>query len=87
MPKTEHYLDEVFYQAEAKPAAVDKDLFVALDLGVSVLAALTSNKPDFSPAWFQAVRSKPSTNCITSSGNMSRSNARKAKTSVIPPIA
>ena len=49
VPKAEHYVVEVIYQVEAKPAAVDKDLFVALDPGVSVLAALTSNKPGFCP--------------------------------------
>ncbi len=49
VPKADHYVVEVIYQAEAKPAQVDKDLFVALDLGVHVLAALTSNKPGFSP--------------------------------------
>ena len=49
VPKADHYVVEVVYQAEAEPAPVDKDLFVALDLGVSVLAALTSNKPGFSP--------------------------------------
>jgi putative transposase len=49
VPKADHYVVEVIYQAEAKPAPVDKDLFVALDPGVSVLAALTSNKPGFCP--------------------------------------
>ena len=49
VPKADHYAVEVVYQVEAKPAHVDKDLFVALDPGVSVLAALTSNKPGFSP--------------------------------------
>src|SRR5260370_24134195 len=49
VPKADHYVVEVIHQAEAKPAQVDKDLFVALDLGVHVLAALTSNKPGFSP--------------------------------------
>ena len=39
----------MIYRAEVKPAQVDKDLFVALDPGVQVLAALTSNKPGFSP--------------------------------------
>src|SRR5215469_9472763 len=47
--KADHYVVEVIYGAEAKPAQVDPNLFVALDLGVSVLAALTSNKPGFSP--------------------------------------
>ena len=49
VPKADHYVVEVVYQVEAQPAQVDKDLFVALDPGVSVLAALTSNKPGFSP--------------------------------------
>jgi putative transposase len=49
VPKADHYVIEVVYQVEAKLAQVDKDLFVALDPGVSVLAALTSNKPYFSP--------------------------------------
>src|SRR5437667_2257955 len=49
VPKADHYVVEVVYQVEAKPAQVDKDLFVALDPGVNVLAALTSNKPGFSP--------------------------------------
>ena len=49
VPRADHYVVEVVYQVEANPAQVDKDLFVALDPGVSVLAALTSNKPGFSP--------------------------------------
>jgi putative transposase len=49
VPKAEHYVVEVIYQAEANPAPVDQDLFVALDPGVHVLAALTSNKPGFCP--------------------------------------
>jgi putative transposase len=49
VPKGDHYVIEVVYQDEPKPAAVDPDLFVAVDLGVNVLAALTSNKPGFVP--------------------------------------
>ena len=49
VPKADHYVVEVIYQAQAKPAPVDQDLFVALDPGVQVLAALTSNKPGFFP--------------------------------------
>jgi putative transposase len=49
VPKADHYVVEVVYQAEGKPAQGDPNLFVALDGGVSVLAALTSNKPGFSP--------------------------------------
>jgi putative transposase len=49
VPKADHYVVEVIYQAEVKPAQGDPNLFVALDPGVSVLAALTSNKPGFAP--------------------------------------
>ncbi len=49
VPKVEHYVVEVVYQYETAQAPVDPDLFVAADLGVSVLAALTSNKPGFVP--------------------------------------
>ena len=49
VPKGYHYIIEVVYQLEAKQANVDPALFVAIDLGVSVLAALTSNKPGFIP--------------------------------------
>ncbi len=49
VPKADHYVVEVIYQVEAKPAQGDPNLFVALDPGVSVLAALTSNKPGFCP--------------------------------------
>jgi putative transposase len=49
VPKGDHYVIEVIYQCEAKPAAVDPFLFAALDMGVNVLAALTSNKAGFIP--------------------------------------
>jgi putative transposase len=49
VPKAEHYVVEVVYQFEPTQAQTDPGLFVALDLGVNVLAALTSNKPGFIP--------------------------------------
>jgi putative transposase len=49
VPKGDHYVIEVVYQCEGKHAAVDPSLFASLDLGVNVLAALTSNKPGFVP--------------------------------------
>jgi len=49
VPKAGQYVVEVIYQCEITQAQVDPDLFVALDLGVNVLAALTSNKPGFIP--------------------------------------
>jgi putative transposase len=50
VPKADHYVVEVVYQSKGKRAeGLEPDLFVALDPGVSVLAALTSNKPGFVP--------------------------------------
>ena len=50
VPKAGHYVVEVLYQAEGKCAeGLDPDLFVALDPGVNILAALTSNTPGFVP--------------------------------------
>ena len=50
VPKADHYVLEVVYEAEEQPAAgLDPELFVALDPGVNVLAALTSNKAGFVP--------------------------------------
>ncbi len=43
------YMVEVVYEQEEKPAVVDRTLVAAVDLGVNVLAALTSNKPGFVP--------------------------------------
>ena len=50
VPKADHYVLEVVYEAEEQPAeGLDPGLFVALDPGVNVLAALTSNKAGFVP--------------------------------------
>jgi putative transposase len=49
VPRGDHYVIEVIYQREARPAAGDPALFAALDVGVNVLAALTSNKAGFIP--------------------------------------
>jgi putative transposase len=50
VPKSDHYVLEVVYKAERQGAeGLAPDLFVALDPGVNVLAALTSNKPGFVP--------------------------------------
>jgi putative transposase len=49
VPKADHYVVEVVYQCWVTSAVVNPDLFVAVDLGVNVLAALTSNKPGFVP--------------------------------------
>ena len=50
VPKADHYVFEVVYEAEEQRAAgLDPELFAALDPGVNVLAALTSNKAGFVP--------------------------------------
>jgi putative transposase len=49
VPKGDHYAVEIVYQREVAPAPVDPALFMAADLGVNILAALVSNKPDFQP--------------------------------------
>ena len=49
VPKAEHYVIEVVYQHLEHSATGDPELFVAIDLGVNVLAALISNKPGFTP--------------------------------------
>ncbi len=49
VPRGTHYVIEVVYERKAEQASVDPSLFAALDLGVSNLAAITSNKPGFVP--------------------------------------
>lgn len=56
VPRDGFYVVEVIYTCEETPAQVDKKLFVAIDLGVNVLATLTSNKPGFAP---QLVNGRP----------------------------
>jgi putative transposase len=49
VPKADHYVVEVIYRREEQKEQLDPNLFVALDPGVNVLAALTSNKAGFVP--------------------------------------
>jgi putative transposase len=49
VPRLDGYLVEVVYEQQEEQAEVDKELVAALDPGVNVLAALTSNKPGFVP--------------------------------------
>jgi putative transposase len=49
VPRLDGYMVEVVYEQKEKPAVVDSALVAAVDLGVNVLAALTSNKPGFVP--------------------------------------
>ena len=49
VPRLDGYMIEVVYEQEVQAAFVDPTLVAAVDLGVNVLAALTSNKPGFVP--------------------------------------
>jgi putative transposase len=49
VPRTGFYVVEVVYQKEAVSKNVDPTLVAAIDVGVNVLAAVTSNKEGFVP--------------------------------------
>ncbi|GCE09157.1 RNA-guided endonuclease InsQ/TnpB family protein [Dictyobacter aurantiacus] len=49
VPRADGYMIEVVYEQQEEQADVDTKLVAALDPGVNVLAALTSNKPGFVP--------------------------------------
>jgi putative transposase len=49
VPRLDGYMVEVVYQKEETQAAVDPQLYAAVDLGVNQLAAITSSKPGFVP--------------------------------------
>lgn len=49
VPCLDGYMVEVVYEQKEQQAAGDQSLIAALDLGVNVLAALTSNKAGFAP--------------------------------------
>ncbi len=49
IPRGSCYVVEIVYRKEEKQAAVDPNLIAAIDLGVTQLAAVTSNKTGFQP--------------------------------------
>ena len=49
VPRLDGYMIEAVYEQGETQAEVDRALVAAVDLGVNVLAALTSNKPGFVP--------------------------------------
>jgi len=49
VPRLDGYMVEVVYQKEETQAAVDPELYAAVDLGVNQLAAITSSKQGFVP--------------------------------------
>jgi|SRR5690348_2856310 len=50
VPKSTHYVVEVVYERDATPSpALDPALIASVDIGVNVLAAITSNQPGFQP--------------------------------------
>ncbi len=49
VPKATHYVVEVVYEREPEPKPVDPNLIASMDIGVNNLAAITANKPGFTP--------------------------------------
>src|SRR5258708_11313125 len=49
VPRLDGYMVEVVYRKEETQAAVDPQLYAAMDLGVNQLAAISSSKPGFVP--------------------------------------
>jgi putative transposase len=49
VPKATHYVVEVIYDRPVIHQSVDPTLIASLDIGVNNLAAITANKPDFTP--------------------------------------
>jgi putative transposase len=49
VPKATHYVVEVVYDQDPTPQAVDPALIASIDIGVNTLAAITANKPGFTP--------------------------------------
>lgn len=53
VPHGTHYSVEVIYQRAITPQAVDPTRIASIDLGVNILAAITSNQPGFVPRLVQ----------------------------------
>jgi putative transposase len=71
VPKSTHYVVEVVYERDPDPLpALDPSLIASIDIGVNVLAAITSNQPGFTPL---LVNGRPLKNCNQ------RYNKRRAK--------
>lgn len=71
VPKATHYVVEVVYEREpASSATLDPTLIASIDIGVNVLAAITSNQPGFTPL---LVNGRPLKRCNQ------RYNKRRAK--------
>jgi putative transposase len=49
VPKATHYVVEVVYDRPLTPQLVDPTLIASIDIGVNNLAAITANKPNFTP--------------------------------------
>jgi putative transposase len=49
VPHSSHYTVEVVYSKSVEKVVLDDTLYAGVDIGVDVLAALTSNKPGFAP--------------------------------------
>jgi putative transposase len=49
VPKATHYVVEAVYERSLIPQPVDPTLIASIDIGVNNLAAITANKPNFTP--------------------------------------
>lgn len=82
VPRLDGYMIEVVYEQEEKQASGDPGLVAAVDLGVNVLAALTSNKPGFAPRLVSGNPSKVSISSTTN--NVLKLRAASPRRSVSP---
>lgn len=77
VPKATHYVVEVVYEREPEHPALDPALIASVDIGVNILAAITSNKPGFTPL---LVHGRPLKSCNQSY------NKRRAKAQAQLPL-
>ena len=83
VPKGAHYVIEVIYQEDTKPAPVDPALFVAADLG-EVLAYSPRINPVSPHGWSMAVLSRASISSTTSNTPIIRKSNKP--TALLPPL-
>lgn len=76
VPRIDCYVVEVIYEQEVTPVPVDAALYVAIDMGLNNLAALTSNKVGFVPRLVNG--------CPLKSVNQSYNKERARRQALLP---
>ena len=76
VPRIDCYVVEVIYEQEVTPVPVDPALYVAIDMGLNNLAALTSNKVGFVPRLVNG--------CPLKSVNQSYNKERARRQALLP---